>query len=146
MGRARSLWLSLYFTDTESTCYFEPLAQCPSFEAFTETLGENDGASGGDLIYFYAGLKERFPKAKFFKITRDYDETMNSYRRIFPRISQGALKHAYDFFLGIDEPEIPFDSLDDHLDELEQTLGVSLNPHRKRLMRNTICNIKEVRY
>ena len=145
MGRARSLWLSLYFTDTQSTCYFEPITQFRSYEAFRDALGETDGASGGDLIYFYADLKKDFPGARFFKVTRPYDETITSYRKVFPNLGEDALRHAYDYFLTIDEPEIRFDALDDHLDEIEKTIGVPLNPYRKQLMRNTVATIKEVR-
>jgi len=145
MGRARSLWLSLYFTD-KSTCYFEPLARFNSFDAFTAALGPGDGASGGDLIYFYADLKELFPDAAFYKITRPYDETVRSYRKLFPRLEGEALRHAYEYFQAIEEPSIPYDRLDEYLPRIEQTIGVSLNPYRAELMRNTIANIKEVRF
>ena len=146
MGRARSLWLSLYFTDTHSTCYFEPLTRFSTFDSFTSAIGPYDGASGGDLIHFYQDLKRVFPDACFWKITRPFGDTMTSYRKLFPRLADETLRHTFDYFKSVDEPEIPYDRLDEHLPEIEQTIGAQLNPYRAELMRNTIANIKEVRF
>lgn len=140
--RSRTAWLANYLTWGDSICPHDMMGECDSFEQFACYLKRLEGAHVGysdpALLFVWEKVVAAFPQARWIVVTRAPDDVKASLRRLMGKDCDAAVERMQKLLEGlvtaIPATIIPFDEIDDRLDEIRPP-GLEMPLERTRLLR-----------